>query len=67
MPLVDVDNVNESIHRTTRAYNAAIERLVLRHPEQWWWVHRRWKSARRKRRRTAARDEQTAADGQRIK
>ena len=65
--LVDVDNVNDSIYRTTREFNAAIERLVLRHPEQWWWVHRRWKSARRKRRRTAARDEQTAADGQRIK
>ena len=47
---VDVDNVNQSIIRTTRAFNAAIERLVLRHPEQWWWVHRRWKSARRKRR-----------------
>jgi len=51
VPLVDVENVNESIVRTTRAFNAAIERLVLRHPEQWWWVHRRWKSARRKRRR----------------
>ena len=56
VPVVDVDNVNESIHRTTRAYNAAIERLVLRHPEQWWWVHRRWKSARRKRRSPATRD-----------
>ena len=52
VPAVDVANVNESILRTTRAYNAAIERLVLRHPEQWWWVHRRWKSARRKRRRS---------------
>ena len=31
--------------RNTRAYNAALERLVLRHPEQWWWVHRRWKAA----------------------
>ena len=39
--------------RTTRAYNAALERLVLRHPEQWWWVHRRWKRARRKSRRSA--------------
>ena len=26
-----------------RAYNQALERLVVRHPEQWWWVHRRWK------------------------
>ena len=55
VPLVDVPNVNASIVRTTRAFNAAIERLVLRHPEQWWWVHRRWKAARRPRRRTALR------------
>lgn len=37
------DNVGEEIRRTTRAYNAALERLVLRHPDQWFWVHRRWK------------------------
>jgi KDO2-lipid IV(A) lauroyltransferase len=47
---VDVASVNESIVRTTRAYNAALERLVVRHPEQWWWVHRRWRLARRTRR-----------------
>ena len=51
VPLVDVANVNDSIVRTTRAFNAALERLILRHPEQWWWVHRRFRSARRKRRR----------------
>ena len=50
---VDIPNVNEAIVRTTRAYNAALERLVVRHPEQWWWVHRRWKRARRKSRRSA--------------
>jgi KDO2-lipid IV(A) lauroyltransferase len=55
VPVVDTPNVNESIARTTRAFNAAIERLVLRHTEQWWWVHRRWKSARRPRRRTTLR------------
>jgi KDO2-lipid IV(A) lauroyltransferase len=43
---VDVASANESILRTTRAYNAALERLVLRHPEQWWWVHRRFRRAR---------------------
>ena len=53
VPAVDVANVNESIARTTRAYNAALERLVVRHPEQWWWVHRRWRRARRKPRRNA--------------
>ena len=37
--------VGEEIRRNTRAYNAALERLILRHPEQWYWVHRRWKRA----------------------
>jgi KDO2-lipid IV(A) lauroyltransferase len=27
-------------------YNAVLERLVLRHPEQWFWMHRRWKTPR---------------------
>jgi KDO2-lipid IV(A) lauroyltransferase len=36
-------DANESIRANTRAYNAALERLVMRHPEQWFWVHRRWK------------------------
>lgn len=43
LPLVECDNVNEEIRRNTRAYNAMLEILVLRHPEQWFWVHRRWK------------------------
>ena len=43
LPLVECDNVNEEIRRNTRAYNAMLEVLVLRHPEQWFWVHRRWK------------------------
>jgi KDO2-lipid IV(A) lauroyltransferase len=34
---------NEAIRLNTRAYNAVLERMILRHPEQWWWVHRRWK------------------------
>ncbi|HET7260790.1 MAG TPA: lysophospholipid acyltransferase family protein, partial [Casimicrobiaceae bacterium] len=47
VPAVDCDDTSEAIRRTTRACNAAIERLVLRHPEQWWWVHRRFRPARR--------------------
>jgi KDO2-lipid IV(A) lauroyltransferase len=43
LPLVECDNVNEEIRRNTRTYNAMMEILVLRHPEQWYWVHRRWK------------------------
>jgi KDO2-lipid IV(A) lauroyltransferase len=44
--LVESANVNDEIHATTRAFNAALERLVLRHPDQWFWVHRRWKVVR---------------------
>ena len=54
LPLVECDNVNEEIRRNTRAYNAMIETLVLRHPEQWYWVHRRWKIASAAEGRTSA-------------
>jgi KDO2-lipid IV(A) lauroyltransferase len=50
-PLPGAD-AGAEIRRNTRAYNAALERLILRHPEQWYWVHRRWKSVRRAARRT---------------
>ncbi len=43
---VDAKTPSEAIRRTTRNYNAALERLILRHPEQWYWVHRRWKGRR---------------------
>ena len=45
LPLVECDTVGAEIRRNTRAYNAMLEILVLRHPEQWFWVHRRWKLA----------------------
>ena len=53
VPLVDVEHVNDSIVRTTRGFNAVLERLILRHPEQWWWVHRRFRRARSKRSRAS--------------
>jgi KDO2-lipid IV(A) lauroyltransferase len=43
LALIESDDVNEAIRLNTREYNAALERMILRHPEQWWWVHRRWK------------------------
>jgi KDO2-lipid IV(A) lauroyltransferase len=49
-PVTGAD-VNAEIRHNTRAYNAALERLILRHPEQWYWVHRRWKSVRKPARR----------------
>jgi phosphopantetheine--protein transferase-like protein len=43
LPLIECQDAGEAIRRNTQAYNAAIERLLLRHPEQWIWMHRRWK------------------------
>jgi len=43
LPLVECEDVGEAIRRNTQAYNATLERMLLRHPEQWIWMHRRWK------------------------
>jgi len=43
LPLIECEDVGEAIRRNTRAYNAALERMLLRHPEQWIWMHKRWK------------------------
>ncbi|MEO8306340.1 MAG: 4'-phosphopantetheinyl transferase superfamily protein [Betaproteobacteria bacterium] len=48
---IDSDDTNDAIRRSTRSYNAALERLILARPEQWYWVHRRWKMASRKSRK----------------
>jgi phosphopantetheine--protein transferase-like protein len=47
MATIECEGAGEEIRRNTRAYNAMLERLILRHPEQWYWVHRRWKDLRR--------------------
>jgi KDO2-lipid IV(A) lauroyltransferase len=43
LPLITCADPAEAIRQNTRAYNAMLERLILRHPEQWFWMHRRWK------------------------
>ena len=43
MWLVDGATADEAIAANTRRYNAAVERIIMRHPEQWFWFHRRWK------------------------
>jgi KDO2-lipid IV(A) lauroyltransferase len=43
LPLIECEDVGEAIRKNTRAYNAVIERILLRNPEQWIWMHRRWK------------------------
>jgi KDO2-lipid IV(A) lauroyltransferase len=40
---VEHPDADEAIRLNTRAYNRALERMIVRRPEQWWWVHRRWK------------------------
>ena len=55
IPIVDHASTTEAIRLTTRAFNAALELLVLRRPEQWYWVHRRWKNVAVRARRRKAR------------
>jgi KDO2-lipid IV(A) lauroyltransferase len=57
---IEHEDTNEAIRRNTRAYNAALESLILRHPEQWWWVHRRFRQARLARRAPVAADRPAA-------
>jgi KDO2-lipid IV(A) lauroyltransferase len=46
-PLIRTGDMDSDITANTRQYNAFIEDLVRRHPEQWFgWVHRRWKLPR---------------------
>ncbi len=45
LPLIECEDTGEAIRKNTRAYNAALERMVLAHPEQWIWMHKRWKLA----------------------
>jgi KDO2-lipid IV(A) lauroyltransferase len=46
-PLIQTGNMESDIIANTRQYNAFIEDLVRRYPEQWFgWLHRRWKLPR---------------------
>jgi KDO2-lipid IV(A) lauroyltransferase len=39
----DYGSTAESLYQNTLAYNQALERIILAHPEQWNWMHKRWK------------------------
>ena len=39
----DYNTTQESLYYNTLAYNQALERVILAHPEQWNWMHKRWK------------------------
>jgi len=43
IPWIEHPDPDMEIYENTRAYNQALEKMVLAHPEQWFWVHRRWK------------------------
>jgi KDO2-lipid IV(A) lauroyltransferase len=34
---------DEQILQLTEMYNAKLEEIIKKHPEQWMWIHRRWK------------------------
>jgi KDO2-lipid IV(A) lauroyltransferase len=58
LALIQCEDAGDAIRQNTRLYNVALERMLLRHPEQWIWMHRRWKSKQgevRRRRGPAAR------------
>lgn len=43
IPWQDHGSTAESLYQNTLAYNQALERIILAHPEQWNWMHKRWK------------------------
>jgi Kdo2-lipid IVA lauroyltransferase/acyltransferase len=54
LPLIVTGDLREDIRANTQAYNDTLERIILRHPEQWIWNHRRWKNVAAVPRHTAA-------------
>ncbi len=45
LDFIECDDLAETIRVNTQRYNNALERMILRHPEQRLWMHRRWKHA----------------------
>ncbi len=43
IPWKEYPSKQESLYYNTLAYNQALERIILAHPEQWNWMHKRWK------------------------
>jgi KDO2-lipid IV(A) lauroyltransferase len=43
IPWKEYGSAQESLYQNTLAYNQALERIILAHPEQWNWMHKRWK------------------------
>lgn len=43
IPWQEHETTQASIYHNTLAYNQALEKIILTHPEQWMWLHKRWK------------------------
>lgn len=41
--IVTEGRTREIISVNTKRFNEVLERIILRHPEQWIWMHKRWK------------------------
>jgi KDO2-lipid IV(A) lauroyltransferase len=54
LPLIECESTSEAIRRNTQAFNESLERMLLRHPEQWIWMHHRWKVAEEREAKAAA-------------
>lgn len=46
VPLVKGETRDETLQKTTQAYNDKIQEIVQSYPEQWMWLHKRWKPFR---------------------
>jgi KDO2-lipid IV(A) lauroyltransferase len=44
--IVTEGRTRDIISKNTKRFNEMLERIVLRHPEQWIWMHKRWKKVR---------------------
>lgn len=43
IPKISCENINEELYLNTRSYNETLEKMILKHPDQWFWAYRRWK------------------------
>ncbi|MDF1852102.1 MAG: 4'-phosphopantetheinyl transferase superfamily protein [Verrucomicrobiales bacterium] len=41
--VVTEGRTRDIIKKNTKRFNEALEKIILRHPEQWIWMHKRWK------------------------
>lgn len=47
--IVTEGRTRDIISVNTKRFNEVLERIILRHPEQWIWMHKRWKKVREER------------------